>query len=102
MNNATTEFPGVPLHPVDARFGGRDLYLPLQIETTLSQEGRQQFRSGSWFWHEWDHSVADRATMLGWLDSAKQLEANLLINAGPMASGRLRPEDDRALRSLRG
>jgi alpha-L-fucosidase len=118
MNNATTEFPGVPLHPVDVRsgekatghtadrkvwrFGGREVYLPLQIETTLSQEGRQQFSSGSWFWHPWDHSVADRPTMHGWLDAAKRLDANLLINAGPMASGRLRPEDERALRSLRG
>jgi alpha-L-fucosidase len=119
MNNATTEFPGVPLHPVDVRcgekatgagedrkvwpFAGRDVYLPLQIETTLSQKGpKGSFESGSWFWHPWDHSVASREQILGWLATAGRLQANLLLNAGPMASGRLRPEDERALLTLRG
>ena len=117
MNNATTAFRGVPLHPVDARsgekateqtedrkvwrFNNRDLYLPLQIETTLSRQGAEQFTSGSWFWHEGDHSVAERSLILEWLGTANHLEANLLLNAGPMASGKLRPEDERALRTLR-
>ena len=116
MNNATTEFPGVPLHPVDARcgekateqtedrkvwtFAGEERYLPLQIETTLSRSGKEQFTSGSWFWHEWDHSVATREQIQEWLAAAERLEANLLLNVGPMASGKLRPEDEQVLRSL--
>lgn len=51
MNNSTTAYPGVPLHPVDICSGekyttsvtdqkvwswsGRDTFLPMQIETTL-------------------------------------------------------------------
>ena len=75
MNNATTSYPGVPLHPVDIRSGekytspnnndkkvwnwlGEDIYLPMQIETTMSIKGNDRFKSGNWFWHEWDHSVA--------------------------------------------
>lgn len=119
MNNATTAFRGVPLHPVDIRsgekatetvsdrkiwqFNGEQIYLPLQIETTLSQKGPEgNFESGSWFWHEWDHTVASREKILEWLATAERLEANLLLNAGPMASGKLRPEDYRALVELRG
>jgi alpha-L-fucosidase len=118
MNNATTAFPGVPLHPVDARsgekatdktadrkvwhFNARDLYLPLQIETTLSQKGPEgQFETGSWFWHPWDDTVASREQILEWLRTAERLEANLLLNAGPMANGKLRPQDERALLTLR-
>jgi len=117
MNNATTEYPGVPLHPVDIRSGekatavaedrkiwnfrGKDIFLPLQIETTMSQKGpKGQFGSGSWFWHEWDHTVASKEKILGWMRTAKQLEANLLLNCGPMANGKLRLEDERTLLSL--
>lgn len=34
------------------------------------------------------------------LGTAKRLEDNLLLNAGPRASGRLRPEDERVLQTL--
>jgi alpha-L-fucosidase len=117
MNNSTTAQPGVPLHPVDIRSGekatrvvedvkiwhwlGRDVYLPLQIETTMSQKGREQFTSGSWFWHEWDRSAASREQILNWLQVAGTMEANLLLNVGPDPQGRLRQEDERALLTLR-
>jgi len=116
-NNATTAFPGVPLHPVDLRCGekateqtkdqkvwnwaGNDMYLPLQIETTMSQKGKKDdFESGSWFWHDWDHSVASKEQVKGWLKKADELGANLLLNCGPMGNGKLRPEDVQVLRSL--
>jgi len=117
-NNATTAFPGVPLHPVDLRCGekatdqksdqkiwnwaGEDKYLPLQIETTMSQKGKKgDFESGSWFWHDWDHSVASKEQVKGWLKKAEELQANLLLNCGPMGNGKLRPEDVEVLRSLK-
>ncbi len=72
-NNSTTAYPGLPLHPVDIRPGekatklkkdtkiwkwlGKEKYLPLQIETTLSTKGNGQFPSGNCFWHECDHSI---------------------------------------------
>jgi alpha-L-fucosidase len=119
LNNSTTAFPGVPLWPVDARPGekategnsdqkiwhcnGQDEYLPLQIETTMSQKGPQgDFQTGSWFWHEWDHTTASREMIRGWLQSAQNRDAVLLLNCGPMASGKLRPEDVDALSHLHG
>ena len=119
INNTTTHFPGRPLYPCDARPGekattgepdckvwtcdGREVYLPLQVETTLSQKGPKGFfESGSWFWHDWDHTVASRDQILDWLDKAEAKEAVLLLNCGIMASGRMRPEDELALRGLRG
>ncbi len=83
-------------------FLGKDLYLPLQIETTLSVKGDSRFPSGNWFWREWDHSVASLDQMKEWQTVAANMEANLLINVGPMANGRLRPEDERALSGFGG
>jgi alpha-L-fucosidase len=117
MNNATSVFPAIPLHPVDALCGekatevkkyrkiwpwlGKHLYLPMQIETTMSRKGREgQFESGSWFWHEWDDSVASREQVLGWLDIAGKMEANLLLNCGPQPDGRLRKVDETVLLSF--
>lgn len=117
MNNTTTEFPGLPLFPVDARCGEkatglggdrkvwhdgtRDVYLPLQIETTLSQQGPPgPFANGGWFWHEGDHSCATLETLRSWEEKARELEAVLLLNAGVMRNGRLRPEDRAVLRAL--
>lgn len=110
MNNTTTEFPGLPLFPVDARCGekatalggdrkvwvheGREVYLPLQIETTLSQWGPPgPFANGGWFWHEGDHSCATPGQIRDWQNKARDLDAVLLLNSGVMASGRLRPEE---------
>lgn len=117
MNNSTTAYPGVPLFPVDIRSGekytkvandrkvwnwlGKDIYLPLQIETTMSVKGDEQFKSGNWFWHEWDHSVASRQTILNYLDVAQKMKANLLLNVGPSDKGLLRKEDEKTLLELR-
>ncbi len=123
LNNSTTDFPGVPLFPVDARSGekatgadgvggavhrqtvwswqGREYVLPLQIETTLSRRGPDgAFASGSWFWHPWDHSVAPPEMVRGWVSRARQEAAVLVLNAGVTASGQLRAEDVAALTGL--
>lgn len=117
INNATAAFPGVPLWPVDARSGekatdlaeddqtiwkfeGREHFLPLQIETTLSQKGPQgQFQSGSWFWHEWDDSTISTEQIQQWRRAAAQKNAVLLLNVGPTSQGKLRPQDEAVLRS---
>jgi hypothetical protein len=79
----------------------QDKYIPLQIETTMSQKGKKgDFESGSWFWHDWDHSVASKAQIKEWQKKARELQANLLLNCGPMSNGQLRPEDVAVLRSL--
>jgi alpha-L-fucosidase len=117
MNNSTTAYPGVPLFPVDIRSGekythatqdrkvwqwlGKDVFLPLQIETTMSIKGDERFKSGNWFWHEWDQSVATRETILNYLEVARAMEANLLLNVGPSDRGLLREVDVSTLRSLR-
>jgi hypothetical protein len=81
---------------------GESVYLPLQIETTLSQKGPTgQFESGSWFWHPWDHTVATKTQVLDWLAGARKLKANLVVNVGIMDSGKMRPEDEQLLFSLR-
>jgi alpha-L-fucosidase len=124
LNNTTTRFPGVPLLPVDARPGekaeggtgiadvshrdvwewdDRRVFLPQQIETTLSQQGPPgDFAHGSWFWHPWDHSVATRDQVREWRRDAVRRGAVLLTNVGPTASGLLRPEDEALLLSLGG
>lgn len=116
MNNSTTAYPGVPLHPVDIRSGekytspkndrkvwswlGKEQYLPLQIETTLSTKGNDQFPSGNWFWHEWDRSVLSKEQVLSYLKTAEIMRANLLLNCGPDPSGKLRDLDVKVLGSL--
>ena len=117
MNNSTGSYKGVPLFPVDARTGerytnlendrkiwnwlGKDMYMPLQIETTMSTQGNQRFPSGNWYWHEWDHSVLLKEEILDHLNKAKEAEANLLLNVGPDYQGNLRIEDEDVLRSLK-
>jgi alpha-L-fucosidase len=117
MNNTTTEFPGIPLFPVDARCGekatalggdrkvwefeGREVYLPLQIETTLSQKGPPgPFANGGWFWHEGDHSCATLDQLAAWKRKASELDAVLLLNSGVMASGEIRPEEQAIHKSI--
>jgi alpha-L-fucosidase len=117
MNNSTTAYPGVPLHPVDIRSGekatkvfedkkvwkwlGKDVYMPIQIETTMSQKGNEQFKSGSWFWHSWDDSCATKTQILDWLSIAEKMQANLLLNVGPSPEGKLRDIDYKTLMELR-
>lgn len=116
MNNSTTAYPGVPLHPVDIRSGekytevaadrkvwnwlGEELYSPLQIETTMSVKGNEQFPSGNWFWHEWDHSVRPVEDIRKILNVAGSMQANLLLNVGITPEGLLRPEDEQELMKL--
>ncbi|MEM6377571.1 MAG: alpha-L-fucosidase, partial [Bacteroidota bacterium] len=116
MNNSTTAYPGVPLHPVDIRSGekytsvksdkkiwnwlGQDIYLPLQIETTMSTKGNERFPSGNWFWHESDKSVRSKEEIQSLLAVATQMEANLLLNVGISDKGLLRKEDEEVLSAL--
>lgn len=117
MNNSTTSYPGVPLHPVDIRSGekytevtedqkiwewlGNKVYLPLQIETTMSAKGSEKFPSGNWFWHAWDHSAKPKDEILNYLQLAEKMEANLLLNVGPNDQGKLRGVDIEVLTGLR-
>ena len=116
MINSTGSYPGVPLFPVDIRNGerytrlskdrkiwkwlGKDVYLPLQIETTLSTKGNQRFPLGNWFWHEWDHSVLLKDEIINYQDYAQKNGANLLLNVGPDRNGELRKEDEAVLSTL--
>jgi len=113
FNNPTRLFRGLPLFPVDGRAAekgedlevdqpiwnwlGEDVYLPLQIETTLSQKGKKPFYDGNWFWDHSDKSVAKKWKIRQWLKNAGKLNANLVLNVGPMANGKLRPEDEKVL-----
>lgn len=116
MNNSTASYKGVPLFPVDARNGerylpiendrknwewlGQEVYVPLQVETTMSTKGNQRFPEGNWFWHESDQSVRTRDEILGYIELTKKAEANLLLNVGPTNQGELRKEDMEVLRNL--
>ena len=108
LNNTTTEEPGViRWWPVDARTGEKALpaekdsaiwsingqlrYLPMQCEFTMSTSGESQISDGNWFWHPDDHSVAAPEVIVDHLRKANALGANLVLNVGPMASGKLRP-----------
>lgn len=116
MNNSTSAYPGVPLHPVDIRSGekytsvkkdqkvwewlGEKKYMPLQIETTMSVKGNEKFPSGNWFWHDWDHSVLSADEIREILGVAERMEANLLLNVGISDQGKLRDVDQKTLMDL--
>ena len=106
-------FRGLPLLPVDGRAAekgedleenidiwnwlGKDIFIPLQIETTLSQKGKEPHFDGNWYWHQSDKSIAKKWKIRSWLKNAEKLGANLVLNVGPMRNGRLRPEDEKVL-----
>jgi alpha-L-fucosidase len=116
MNNSTTAYPGVPLHPVDIRSGekytevasdrkvwkwlGEDKYMPLQIETTMSTKGDERFPTGNWFWHDWDVSVRSVDDIKSILAVADRMSANLLLNVGISDQGLLRKVDEENLLAL--
>jgi alpha-L-fucosidase len=116
MNNSTSAYPGVPLHPVDIRTGekytgvsgdqkvwewlGENKYMPLQIETTMSVKGNKKFPTGNWFWHDWDQSVLTVQEIRQMLGVAKGIEANLLLNVGISDKGKLREVDRNTLLEL--
>lgn len=115
--NSTRAFHGLPLLPVDGRNAekgvdiennrtiwswlGEKKYLPLQIETTLSQKGQGPFPDGNWYWHRSDNSVAKKWQINGWRNKAEKMNANLLLNVGPDPSGKLRSEDKKILLKIR-
>jgi hypothetical protein len=66
----------------------------------MSAKGNERFPSGNWFWHEWDNSVISRETIKEYLALADKMNANLLLNVGPMANGKLRPEDVEVLTNM--
>jgi hypothetical protein len=80
---------------------GRNVYLPLQIETTLSQKGEGKFTDGNWYWHRSDNSVAKKWQINSWKNRAEKMNANLLLNVGPSPSGKLRGEDEKILLKIR-
>lgn len=101
MNNSGIDFTGIPLMPVDVRSGERgnsetqnnkiwkfdnkERYLPLQIEDILSRK--------NWFYHKGDTTVKTIAEIKALLQEAERMDANFLLNVGPMENGKLRPED---------
>jgi alpha-L-fucosidase len=115
--NSTRAFHGLPLFPVDGRNAekgtdmennqtgwewlGKKIYLPLQIETTLSQKGHGKFLDGNWYWHRSDSSVAKKWQVNSWRNRAEKMKANLLLNVGPSPSGTLRMEDEKILLKIR-
>lgn len=115
--NSTRVFRGLPLLPVDARNAekgenleedqslwawlGRQVYLPLQIETTLSQKGKGKFLDGNWYYHRNDNSVAKKWQVNSWRRNAEKIGANLVLNAGPGPNGKLREEDQKLLSKIR-
>jgi alpha-L-fucosidase len=117
LNNSTGSYPGVPLFPVDARTGerytdiegdkklwnwmGKDTYIPLQIETTMSTKGNQRFPEGNWFWHDWDHSALSVEEIWDYQAIAEKMQANLVLNVGPDPNGELRPEDVKVLTDIK-
>jgi alpha-L-fucosidase len=117
FNNSTRVFKGLPLHPVDGRNAekgqnmendqpvwdwlGEPVYLPLQIETTLSMKGKGKFLDGNWYYHQGDRSIAKRWQVNSWRRKAEKINANLLLNVGPTPGGRLRPEDEKLLLKIR-
>ena len=80
---------------------GNDIYLPLQIETTMSTKGNERFPSGNWFWHENDKSVRSKEEIQSLLAVASKMEANLLLNVGISDQGLLRKEDAEVLSGVR-
>lgn len=82
--------------------GGIGDYLPAQCEYTLSAggDGKGMFASGKWFWHEGDHTVQTPEWVVEKLEAANAREANFVINAGPNAEGKLRPEDVECLKAV--
>jgi alpha-L-fucosidase len=118
LNNSTGSYPGVPLFPVDVRTGerhteihndrkiwnwlGKNTFIPLEVELTISTKGNQRFPSGNWFWHDWDHSVRSKEEIEGLLKTVRENKTNLLLNVGPDPNGRIRKEDEEVLTSLNG
>lgn len=108
MNNSGIDFTGIPLMPVDIRtgergnkksvnkmnwkFANKEVVLPMQVEDIISRK--------YWFYHAGDTTVKSKEEILSLKKEAEEMNANLLLNAGPMENGKLRPEDISLLESF--
>jgi alpha-L-fucosidase len=116
LNHSTTDFVGIPLHPVDARIGvnishvvvdqkfwewlGRESYFPLEITMNLSGKDQGSFNPGNWYWKEEDETGPEKERIYRWLELADRHESNLVLNCPISPEGRLRDVDKQLLNSL--
>jgi alpha-L-fucosidase len=116
LNHSTTDFVGIPLHPVDARVGvnvsyvvvdkkywdwlGKESYFPLEITMNLSGKDNGKFNPGNWFWKEEDETGPEKERIYRWLDLADRHESNLVLNCSVSPEGKLRKVDKLLLDDL--
>lgn len=116
LNHPTTNFVGIPLHPVDARPGvnvsyvvvdkkfwnwkGNESYFPLEITMNLSGKDFGKFNPGNWYWHENDETFPEKERIYRWLELANRHEANLVLNCSISPEGNMRTVDKELLESL--
>lgn len=115
INNSMREF-SVPLYPADARSSeqriregsdnsdvfvhrGLRMFVPAQVEITMSNQGGVH-GEGSWFWHPGDHYVRPAGEILDLVQATARRSQVLVLNVGPMATGKIRPEDETVLREV--
>lgn len=116
LNHSTTDFVGVPLHPVDARVGvnvsyvvvdnkywtwlGQEAYFPLEITMNLSGKDYGKFDPGNWFWKEDDVTGPEKERVFGWFNLANRHESNLVLGCSISPEGNIREADQLLLNSL--
>jgi alpha-L-fucosidase len=116
VNHSTTDFVGIPLHPVDARVGvnisyvivdkkfwswlGKESYFPLEITMNLSGKDFGKFNPGNWYWHEEDETGPEKERIYRWLEIAERHDANLVLNCSVSPEGKLRAVDKLLLDSI--
>jgi len=115
-NHSTTDFVGIPIHPVDARVGvnisyvivdekfwqwlGKESYFPLEITMNLSGKDFGKFNPGNWYWHGEDETVPEKERIYRWLEIAERHDANLVLNCSVSPEGKLRAVDKQLLDSI--
>lgn len=116
LNHATTDFVGLPLHPVDVRVGvnvsyvvvdnkiwtwlGNETYLPLEITMNLSGKDFGKFDPGNWFWKAEDTSGPEKERVFQWFNLADRHESNLVLGCSISPEGEIREVDKLLLDSL--
>lgn len=116
LNHPTTDFVGVPLHPVDARCGvivsyfvvdekfwdwkGNESYFPLEITMNLSGKDHGKHNPGNWYWHDNDETCPEKERIFRWLELSERHEANLVLNCALSPEGTMRTADKKLLESL--
>lgn len=81
-------------------FGFSLLASSQSAESSHVQPPAEVLSRKSWFYHKGDTTVKTIAEIEVLLNEAARMEANLLLNVGPMENGKLRPEDIRILTDL--